>query len=1182
MKKKDKFTKLLLRDNKEKEKNWDDRYILDKIPQYDAFKDPNYLSLSLMKAKTKLEEKNNSKRKAENAKKRLFSSHYSINSKIKKTPSLSKINNEESYNEKNNNETQVYKTRPTSIYLKRNHLSFMNNINNSNSNIESNQNKRIFYNNNSNVKSQNTNKANIYINDVNDKLVSKTTKNKDINNIRNYIKYKDNSYDNFEKNNILQKDKNLIDELNEIKEIWKDICISSEYQNSFEEMIYNLNSKEVIQNMLNNEKNQIVQFKSDLSRLLNAISKRENTIIKIKKLDKIFMQNKNIVELNKIMNEKNKSAPNLESNDENNFDELEAKNKEEIENDINNCLKILRINSINVVHQFNKFRSINNYLFTSDKIEINKLKNKYGYNKEYLLKMKNDLDFLSSSNINQIYNFKTNDPFLLNLLPDKNKSEKNEKYKKIMASEELIKTINNSLFILAQEELLLKMKIKKELKKNKTEVLENAHKNNNIEFQNKNNYNEKKNINFVKLHSNKEYNKIFFQNNKKNINLDNNFNNNRIKKIKNLYFNNQLKNRNEDNKKNNEIPKTTAAQLQKKFDFYNKLKCDLTDGKEDLNEYKEKINEKIDKNEIENEKKGNNIIEKVKNQDEISQKNENEYENELTHNNKNDNNENEKDQNKNENKNTNKLNENKYKCFWYRDTFNKFKNLYKEYYPKLSKTIIDTFNINKNSNKFLNGINPKIIICQNEESKIYGLCGINYYDEQNKLILKINHLSSLDKDGDEEDNIFYQNKKIEFQIYDNFIELIKTLPYQIIELTLNINQQDNNILNYFIEKHKFVVENGKDKKEDKIKENNAGDEEKIVGIKILRLYNSDYDDEELNKLKEENEIKYSNASILSLGDYNSINNIKESKEDIIQFKINKYFYKYINTFNLCILLNSLTKNNIYKIENSPINNIPSSLEIVSKYTSIFVKEQNNCIDNISDIFPDCMLNTNNDEIKFSYFTSIFNFNLSPLISTIYNKTKYNVFQIKILEKNIYIIKSKDKNISYYIYQCDEKNKIKNEIQKNNPNFNIFEYFNKNLINNDLKNENRENKDKTDFNDGWVENETEEGKNLWVPSFSIDTQFICDKLPTIKNINILGEENKIFEIKEYNEILKISYGNKELNNNDFLFEPDLNNKKDIIIDNDFIFAVSHDDIKNQFNNSIIFLAYVSKDNFIYTN
>ena len=94
----DKFTQLLIQDNIQKEKKWDNRFILEKMPQYDAFKDPNYLSLSLMKSKNKLEEKTNTKSNQKNIKKRIISSHYSINSLTKKVTTQEKNKCEESFN----------------------------------------------------------------------------------------------------------------------------------------------------------------------------------------------------------------------------------------------------------------------------------------------------------------------------------------------------------------------------------------------------------------------------------------------------------------------------------------------------------------------------------------------------------------------------------------------------------------------------------------------------------------------------------------------------------------------------------------------------------------------------------------------------------------------------------------------------------------------------------------------------------------------------------------------------------------------------------------------------------------------------------------------------------------------------------------------------------------------------
>ena len=1190
MKERDKFTKLLLQDNIQKEKKWDDRFVLEKIPQYDAFKDPNYLSLSLLKTKTKIDEKN-TKNKQTNIKKRIYSSHYSINSLNKKHPSHIKNNYEELLNNKNNynnndinqQNMQINKKRPNSIYLNRNHLSFLSNINNSNSKIDpnntnTNNNQNIFYNffsnklknqkNNTNLNTYtniNNNNNNNDINSLNDIYTSKTTKNTDLNKLHNYIKFKESSYQNLENNySFIKKDKNLLNELKTIKEIWNEICVTLEYQTSFEEMIDNLDNKEEIKNILNNEKKQITQFKNDFLKLMNVISKRETSIENIKKLDKIFLQNKKLTQFNKLVNEKNRSEPNFEKIDDN-FDELEEKNKEQIETDINNSLKLLRINTVNAMHQFNKFRTMNNYLLTCNKIDINKLKNNYGYNKDYLIKLKNDLDFLAYSNINTIYNFKKNDPFLVNLIPGKNDEDnQNKKFKKLPASEELISTINNSLYILTQEELLHKMKYKTDIKRNKSNGFEskehkyiyddtnpntnNITKNNNLKNNNNNNNNSKgKNINFFKIKSQKEYNKLFFKNTKindKTVNDNNNNinNDNKLRKIKNLYFNNITKEKEKNNEKISEIPTTSAAQLQKKFDFYNKLKQDLTDR----NEYKEE-------------------------------------------NNKNDNTKSDNNTNKeNEDNNDNNEEKNKFKYIWFKDTFNNYKNIYNEYFNKLSKKTIELFSLNRNANDLIHGINPKIIICQKNNNKIYGICAISYLYDNGKLILKINHLSSLEKDEDDSDNTDYLKENMEYKIYEKFIEMIKSLPYEIIELNLYINEQNKELLNIFINNYKFEI------KEEEKNENidNKPEENDTLEKKTLRIYNNNYnnDDENVKRIIESGEIKYNNTSIISIiGEEdvnNNNNNNNELEKETKKMNINKYFYKFINTFNLNILINFLTKDNIYTLINSSNEKITSFTEDIPNYSTLFIKDKNNNIDNIINIIPDCSLIETNDKIKHAYITSILNTKLSPFISTIYNKKIYNVFNINLSkknkDKNIYIINSSDEKINYYIYQCEDDSDIKKEINKNsNDNFNIFEYFNKLIEDNTSKEENIENKGSEciiAFN--LEESKEEEKKLLWVPSFSIDTQLICDKIPILEDVVIKNSEEKQFKINEYTEILKISYGCNETNSDGFIFEPNLN--EDLIIDKDFIFAISHKDIKNQFNNSIAFLVYITKDNFINSN
>ena len=1169
MKERDKFTQLLLKDNKQKEKMWDDRFILEKIPQYDAFKDPNYLSLSLLKTKSQIDEKN-IKNKHSNIKDRIYSSHYAINSLNKQIQTPKQKNNEDSSNINTNNinsKEKIKKKRPYSIYFNRNQFSFLNN-NNSNSKKDMNNtniintNKNIFYNFFANKfktknESPNNNNTNIYtkdLNSFNDNFFYKTTKNADINkNIQNFMTFRESSYQSLENDNsVIKKYKNVLNEFKAIKDIWNEIYVNSEYQNSFEEMINNIDNKEDIQNILINEKKQILQFKHDFLKFMNVISKREATIENIKKLDKIFKQNRNLAQFNKLVNEKSRSHSNLKV--ENYYDELEEKNNIQIESDINNSLKLLRINSINVIHQFNKFRTTNNYLMTSNKIDINKLKSNYEFNKDYLIKMKNDLDFLAYSNIKILYDFKTNDPFLINLTPEKS----NPKLKKLPASEELMTTIKNYLYILAQEDLLHKINVKKDIKKNKSQGFDaKEHKVNNDEIiTNKNakyNCNEIKNINCLKIKTQKEYS-IFIQNNKNNnINTDN-----KIKKIKNIYINNKSKEREKEREKErvkkiniekkNEIPKTTAAQLQKKFEFYNQLKQDLTDR----SEKKENI-ENNDKNENDD------------------------YSNKQENTNKKDNNINKTNETEEEN--------NEYKYIWFKDSFNYFKSIYNEYYNKLSKKTIELFLIKNNPDDFIYGINPKILFCKknNNSNEIYGMCVTSYYLENNKLILKINHLSSLEKEEDESDISPYLKDNIEFKIYEQLLEKIKTLSYEIIELNLYINKQNKYLLNYFVNYCKFEKKEEEEKRQNENEYNDFVDDNKKI---ILRLVNKNDNNEIIKKIKESNDIKYNNTSIISLINKEEFSNsIEKEKEldkekDIFKLNSNKYFYKFINTFNLNILLNYLTKDKIYKLTNISNEINTSFTENMTNYSSLFIKEKNNNLDNIKNILPDCSLIETNDKTKYAYITSILNTKVFSFMSTIYSQKIYNIYKINVPKKNkekkIYSIDTSDEKMQFYIYQCEEESSLKKEINKsNNENFNIFDYFNE-LIN-DKAIDNKTTDCILNLNIG---ESKEEIKRLWVPSFKINTQIICDKIPKLKDIIIQNNEEKQFKIKEYIELLNISYGINELSENEFIYEPNVN--EDIVIDKDFIFAISHKSIKNQYNNSIVFLAYITKDSFINTN
>ena len=125
----------------------------------------------------------------------------------------------------------------------------------------------------------------------------------------------------------------------------------------------------------------------------------------------------------------------------------------------------------------------------------------------------------------------------------------------------------------------------------------------------------------------------------------------------------------------------------------------------------------------------------------------------------------------------------KYNALFYTESLDKLSLLYNDY---ISKNInIYTINTPNKPKDFLIGIYPKIIIAKKEndnEDKIYGICGINFdIDENKEYILKINHISVYDNNKD---------------ILNQFIELIeKEIKYKIIEIEIiKDNREKNNIL----------------------------------------------------------------------------------------------------------------------------------------------------------------------------------------------------------------------------------------------------------------------------------------------------------------------------------------------------------------------------------------------------
>ena len=539
--------------NEEKEKKWDNHFTNLKITEYDSYKDINYLSLRLIKAKLKYEKKEEKKLKRAYSKK-----ESSLNNKkaiLNSARANSNIDIDNIINKNAPNNLVVSKLTPRNRYI----VKFNNTYEYFNKNKIPEYTKTI----------PNSCKKDKNIFNLDEKKIETNPKKKIFSPLyktKNYS-FKDNkngknkSYKNIYLNDILTKIKND-EELNElyinVKELWNNYGVTNLYQNNF---LLSLNdyflSKKILSEFLNIERKNMIKFKNEYTLVINKIEQRKNEITKIKKLIEKF-SDKNNQNIN-------------------------------IKNDIKNSLKLIRLYTINLVSQIKKFYLINSNLTLSGKIDLKKIKNEnYNFDYKYLAEIKTELDFLKYSSINNLYNFNytKNDPFLLSLSDiseyDNIIKNNNSKYDTLPITNEVYNQIIKLIFFMNQIEINEKIE-----KQNKIII-----NNNNNNFLNKmNNYSE----NY--LSSNNELdtdnkNNIYLNNvknvfNKYNNNYDefylNTISNYNKKKKKNLdkyktvnIFIKTDKNNNKNNikGKNSEekIPLTTAEQLQNRFRLYDKIK----------------------------------------------------------------------------------------------------------------------------------------------------------------------------------------------------------------------------------------------------------------------------------------------------------------------------------------------------------------------------------------------------------------------------------------------------------------------------------------------------------------------------------------------------------------------------------------------------------------------------------
>ena len=235
-----------------------------------------------------------------------------------------------------------------------------------------------------------------------------------------------------------------------IKSLWNDLGVNIDYQKEFEKYYNEMKDFQEKRELMNNEKNHLRKFRETLIKLSEEISNRDNVIFKL---------NKYCNELDKYTYHKN-----IYSNNNININ-ISNDNEEEIPSDlfdlIQNTIKLYRINTANVINRIIKVREISSYYELNKKWDPSIINRSYSLDKNYILKMVKDIDFLNNSSLtNYILTNNRNespkiDLFLSNwiyLISNTNKKLK------LSISFELQNEINKCKYIILQDKLLNKIK----------------------------------------------------------------------------------------------------------------------------------------------------------------------------------------------------------------------------------------------------------------------------------------------------------------------------------------------------------------------------------------------------------------------------------------------------------------------------------------------------------------------------------------------------------------------------------------------------------------------------------------------------------------------------------------------------------------------------------------------------
>ena len=1014
------------------------------------------------------------------------------------------------------------------------------------------------------------------------------------------------NFDSLEKENEYSINKTINNKYSIIPEklikLWTYLSIRKTYQDSFNIILKRL-TMDMQKELCEREYNELYELRNDLQLLSTSVYYRSYI------LDGIHFFNE-------------KLGINLRTKLTNSSEVILKKISKKIndlrEHTINICFLMKKIKSkINGVHQMNKF-------------DIDAISEKFKFDKNYLIKMKGEMNILNEGYTKYFFDFGDgNNPFLLNvseLTDNKNNKFKYNFFHYIPLSEEMKNYIYQSIHIIYQE-LISYQNTNGEATENKksiSPIKKYKYSNNDIKIFKSTN--EKFNKNLINILNNNLYNSGSFSYLKTKLNNTDNYISNfmlsgiNTEKNKNPYnINNNITNINENNKKefSGEIDDSKT-----KYNIINKNKDNIiikNMKKSEINNF----------NMINNEEKMNNIINDNENNNEKEEKennNSNEYiQNENINNEKNKllNNEEilnksskeEKDfkdnleeiSEKKENSEINndikktKLNtiitpikSKNLKLIIFRDDITIFsKDFYPFYFSSIPQEIKDMLKIYPDIFNHMSqgGVSPYILIIYQKEEQnenenednnwekiknfILGLCIFSYQFIDNLLKLNISHISTLnpqhleEEKEKEENNINNNNICIDIikKVFNKFFDYIKkNFYFDEIILEYNSTKINEQILSVFINDLNFVIDN--------LSENDINDNKNIYNKMI---YTNDSSKNRVDVLVRESIVGYLNKNIFDVFDSMLVTN--DSKLSSLENK-NKEEPNLINNFLMKYLLEKKEKTNVNYIYNK-ITNLSQLIEIF-KNNNINKKQiPLSLAENRFDIISSAI---NKTSFNSHFNNSIFFNNYSLNSPSSYYDTNTGIYYNFIKADKYLLIENENYYMKMYhiinnnlgIFFCKVSEELQNYLNKDNIYIQMNNIYNEMISSNKIK--------------------ILENKILWIPCFEINKQI------KTKNENNLGTfyeyikiTNKIIKKMNREPLLINNKYNKIKESKQFKIEPNLIN--DIIIDNDFIFGIVNnseilcDKISNGETNQniikkdepcIVFISYIKKCDFIMNN